>query len=416
MFNSARQRVGIGLAAGLVIASVVGITSMTASGESGGAASGFYGTVTIELTDRAGTVTLQAGDDTYTQALKVATPCSTLVRDPILDADGNTIPGNLLNFSATVTGGTSPNVQLPADGLGVTDGANCGEPAGLFGPGETLTVALGSYFANDIKVGSASLSIGKTHPRDGSLRIAYGPDPLGSNIPIKVGGQVVEVTGTEFTSITLASTADQNSRGLSLKSPTAFTLVAPSEFENAVFCSDDPVEASSGGTAAESVTYTRGENGDAKNTEDEQFECDDIGVDVVIVDENVVCWDNGSIGLNTGDPQDVRALVEIVWEGVDPGDANGYQIEIQFECDPDGEFFEALWCESFTQTEGEGGKLILDAELPYGPIGRDADGELDFGLMPWCLVSNAGQLIGDKVVTTTVFYGAGDPGGQNSFK
>jgi hypothetical protein len=168
--STSRKSIRLGLVAGLLVTGLVGVTSLTAAG-SGGSSTVPYGTLTISLTDRAGSLKLERSDGvTFTQALDVATPCSTLVAGPVVPA--GTVSGNLLDFSAE-TGGSAPNVQLPSNGIGVTDGANCGDPAGLIGPGETLTLDLGGFLPADVTVSTGTLQIGKSRGNDGDVRVAY---------------------------------------------------------------------------------------------------------------------------------------------------------------------------------------------------------------------------------------------------
>jgi hypothetical protein len=226
---NSRKGIRLGLVAGLVATGLVGVTSLTAAG-SGDRPPVSYGTLRITLTDRAGMLTLVRASDgaTFTQALGVSTPCSTLVADDILDSSGAVVEDtlNLLNFGAAVAGGSSPNVQLPSNGIGVTDGANCGDPSGLVGPGETLTLDLGGYLPGDVKVSTGTLRIGKSRGSDGNLRLAYDGGSFGNEIPVSPGVVSVPVAG-DFRSISIRSTANQSSRGLSLRTDTVFNLVAP---------------------------------------------------------------------------------------------------------------------------------------------------------------------------------------------
>jgi hypothetical protein len=251
-----RKGFRLGLVAGLVATGLVGVTSLTASG-SGSPSMVDYGTLELSLNDRSGTLTLfrenAFGGGTFTQALGVADPCSTLVAGPIVPAG----TGSLLTFSAAVTGGSSPNVQLPSNGIGVTDGANCGVPAGLVGPGETLILGLGGFLPTDVIVSDAKLQIGKSQRNDGNLKVAYDGsntfvDPNFPSGNLEVG--VTEVTVAKpggFRSISLRSTANQSSRGLSLRSDTAFTLMAPA-----------PVAP----TAPGAPTITKADSGDQQAT------------------------------------------------------------------------------------------------------------------------------------------------------
>ncbi len=229
MTSLTRKTVRLGLVAGLAVGGLVGVTSLTAAG-TGNRPMVPYGTLTITLTDRAGSLTLaEAGGATYTQALGVATPCSTLVADDI-KSGGVVVEEtlNLLNFSAAVSGGSSPNVQLPSDGIGVTDGANCGGPAGLIGPGETLTLDLGGFLPSGATISTGTLQIGKSRGNDGDLRVAYDGGNFGTiSVPVGVTGIPVTDADNSFKSISIRSTATQSSRGVSLRSTTVFNLVTP---------------------------------------------------------------------------------------------------------------------------------------------------------------------------------------------
>jgi hypothetical protein len=228
-----RKGIRLGLAASLAATGLVGVTSLTASGE-GDPSMVSYGTLTLSLTDRAGSLRLDRasgfGGGTFTQALGVDDPCSTLVAGTIVPAG----TGNLLAFSAAVAGGSSPNVQLPSNGIGVTDGANCGVPAGLVGPGETLTLNLGDFLPVDVIVSTATLRIGKSQGSDGNLRVAYDGrtnfiNPISGSLGVGVTAvTVVDPLDHKFRSISIRSTANQSSRGLSLRTNTVFTLMAPS--------------------------------------------------------------------------------------------------------------------------------------------------------------------------------------------
>jgi hypothetical protein len=229
MKSAMRKSIRLGVAVGLVVTGLVGVTSLTSAGP----ATVDYGTLTLTLTDRAGLLTLVVRGDattpptTFTQALGVATPCSTLVAGPINPNPDNTLV-NLLNFSAAVSGGSAPNVQLPSNGIGVADGANCGEPSGLVGPGETLTLDLGAFLPPDVTISDGTLQIGKSRGNDGSLRVAYDNGSFGTiTVPVGVTGIAVTDADNSFRSISIRSTATQSSRGLSLRSTTVFNLVAP---------------------------------------------------------------------------------------------------------------------------------------------------------------------------------------------
>ena len=233
MKTTMRKAVRLGLVVGLAVTGLVGVTSLTAAG-TGERPMVSYGTLTLNLTDRAGSLTFVRapgfGGGTFTQALGVATPCSTLISGPIVGPGTPPAGVNLLNFDAAVDGGFAPNVQLPSNSIGVTDGANCGEPSGLVGPGETLTLALGGFLPTDVVVSTGTLQIGKSRGSDGNLLVAYDGANFGTaTIGVAVGGEAITVADADgkFKSISIRSTASQSSRGLSLRSNTVLTLVAP---------------------------------------------------------------------------------------------------------------------------------------------------------------------------------------------
>ena len=227
MKSTTRKGFRLGLVAGLAVTGIVGATLLTASGTEAAPVS--YGTLTLTLTDRAGSLTLVRGTETFTQPLGVNTPCSTLAAGAIVGP--GVLPSNssLLKFSAAVSGGSVPNVQLPSNGIGITDGANCGTPSGLVGPGETLTLALGSFLPDNVTISTGTLQIGKSRGSDGDLRVAYdnGSFPTTANT-VQIGVQSVQVAKAGgFKSISIRSTTTDSSRGLSLRSSTVFNLMAP---------------------------------------------------------------------------------------------------------------------------------------------------------------------------------------------
>lgn len=419
MRTSGRKRLGFGLAAGLVVAGIVGVTSLTASGDhvviGGGGPTAPVGTLRIDLGYQSGTVTFTPADDDLprlTQALSVSTPCSTLVVGDIVEEGSDAVAdGTLLQL--TPTGGSSPNVQLPSTGLGVTDGANCGNPAGLVGPGETLKLSLGDFFdvtedETATLIGSATLQIGKPHPQGGSLRLAYGAGGFGAAISIANGGQAYNVPErTNTTSITMASTATQSSRGLSLDGGTVLDLVTPLDYREEVFCNSEPIPAVGAGDAVIAANYQRLANGD-KSEEESADDCDFVGVNLEIrpVDGDVrshVFWDNSEKGLNNDVFQDVRAVVTIVWAGIRSDQPALLQTKINYEGDPTGVFVPVEWCESFDTDANEGVAPLID---------KSENADENGPRVPWCLVSNTEVLEGGFILQTQVFYGAGDPVGM----
>ncbi len=416
--NSKRRIAGFAIAS-LVIAGVVGVTSLSVSGQTPSPPPTVpYATLTINITDRAGSVTLELLDGkTYNQSILTTQPCATLALGPITDGT-DTYPGTLLDF--TPIAGSGASVQIPGDGIGVESGQNCGTPAGLLGPGEKLQMSLGTFAAydtnedtvgNEVTVGSASLEIGRSRPADPKdLKVSFDSGTTESTFPVAVGVSTVQVG--EFTSsITIGSTANQNSRGLSLRGQTSFALVAPIPYAEAVFCSDDPVPAedvAETGPAAQDATFTRGDNNAAGGGVTQEG-CDDIGVTLQI-DEDGVFLDKGTVGIFTGEPQDVNATLEITWTPLDPESATlaaDLDREINFfpeapVADPGNVFVPVQWCLSSAL---EGTTLTAVHPQFVGPSNHPFAGDE----VPWCLVSNEETLTDGGIVQVQLYHGKGDP-------
>jgi predicted RNA-binding protein with TRAM domain len=242
-----RKGIRLGLVAGLVATGLVGVTSLTASGE-GDPPMVDYGTLRIEFdttsSPSTGVVTYTpppgSVQPVLTQPIVTVQPCNTIAFGAITDGTGE-IPGNLLNVTPQAVGsnGVASNagsVQLTKIGAGVQiSGNDCGDPSGQIGPGEQMTLAVGSYFDPAVVATSAELEIGKRQDKDGVLTIAF-DDAANGKVrttiePIATGGERKTVAdGTDdFRIISLRSTAKQSSRGLSLLSTTEINLVAPAE-------------------------------------------------------------------------------------------------------------------------------------------------------------------------------------------
>lgn len=411
MRSPTRARLGLGAVAGLLLsAGLVGVPAITASGSAvtGGGAAVPYGTLTVDLRDRAGTVTLTRLDGAvFSQPLVTRQPCATLDTEPIVGPDGSTVPGRLVELTPSLPanpGATGMSVQLPSNAIGVHQGENCGGPAGLVGPGERLAISLGDFaFPTGTKIRSGSLAIGKTHPQDGNLRIAY--DGAFETKSIPNAGGTVTFDNKSISSIWIESTATQNSRGLSLRSPTTLDLVVPSGFDQDVFCEQSrTVRSNDGDDLASAGTFARLLNGDKSTGTD----CDDIGVTIrfnTSDDFSGILWDNGTTGLNTGSFQDVRALFTIEWKGLPADQLTTF---INYDGNFEGPFFEMQWCTSYDAEQ-------QTAVMPEGPIGLDAEGTEIIDTVPWCLVSNTEHLGPNGIDQTQVLYGAGDPAGIKRF-
>ena len=213
-------------------------------------------------------------------------------------------------------------MQIPSTLLGVEGSSNCGEPSGQLGPNEALRLSLGSFIDESVSVTSGSLAIGKKSTQDRNLQLAYDKATYvaadfvtASSIP--VGGAIVP-SGPFEDSITLRSTATQDSRGLSLKGGTIFNLavLAEGEFDYAVDCGEPVTDSGGTGEIASDATFYR-----AQDNKGAQQCTDDVGVTVEILADRVY-WNNASVGVN-GIPQNVAGLVTVNWAPIDVAGTRG---------------------------------------------------------------------------------------------
>lgn len=406
----ARRGLGSSLIAGTLIAATVVVSaSMSASGDSNEATTPYvapFGTLTIELGDRTGEVSLDLVDGTsYTQPLVTQQPCAQVGYGTVAPTSS---AGNLVAMTAIVNGTTTAadSVQLPDDALGVNTGTNCGNPAGLVGPGELLEIELGPFFeqfGGEVVAESAELVIEKSHPQDKELTVGYDGGVQGSPIPVATGGETIVVQpDASFSSITIGSTSNKSARGLSVGSLTSFELVGSStEFEVAVDCGEQVTDMGGEGEIATSAVFFRGENDPDKQVEP----CDFVGVVVDIQPEGRVYWNNAFAGVNTGTVQRVNGTVTIEW-APKPVAEVGNPTEIDFDAEGPAEYIAAPWCLSFSKMVDGAGKVTFDATMPpYNGDGANSD-----GTAPWCLVSSSDTLNGDGTTTRVQeFFGSGDP-------
>jgi hypothetical protein len=421
MNGISKRRIGLGALTGLVIASAIGFNTMNVSGAEPIEATDPYlvpyGTLTVDITSRAGVVTFDpaGAGATVTQEILTVQPCNKIAFGAITPSP--TPPaGDLMSFTPIVGGTTGPldTVQIPSDGIGVHTGSNCGGPAGLLGPNEEMVIGIGGYFASNVSAASASLAIGKTHPQDGKLNVELDTEVLATQ-DVSVGGQTLTVqraTGT-FDTVTLSSTANQNSRGLSVKSGTTLNLVVPGTFEVAVDCGEKVTDIGGTGEIALDALFYRGENLTKQSTA-----CSDVGVTVEIIPDNAttpgvneasVFWDNGSTGVN-GLPQAVSGTVTINWTGV----TDQTKLNRTIDYDAGGSAFDwqpVVWCTSFATSDGDSdGILTFTATRPQVTQTNGAGTEDDVQVeAPWCLVSNSVVLVGNQYIQSQVYYGQGDP-------
>lgn len=420
------KRVGFAAVAGVVVAGAVGLSSMSASGQSNEATEpvfSAFGTLTVELGDRDGVVHLDLVDGaTYTQPIVTEQPCAQVGFGAVTPTSAST--GNLLTLNAIVNGATTPDdtVQLPDDALGVNSGVNCGNPAGLVGPAELLEIELGPFFeqfrsdpvAPAVFARSANVMVDKKFNNDGSLTVGYDDGTQGSPIAIETGGTTVGLQPPEpFTSITLGSTSNKDSRGLSIGGGTTFELVTLStDFEFAVDCGEQVTEIGGDGDIALDAVFFRGENSTDPSKAIEI--CEDVGVIVEIQDdadpdttEDRVYWNNATVGVG-GTPQQVAGTVTIEWTPVDVANAAALDRQIDYDADGPGVYSDVLWCESFSRSVSETGEVTFLAVLP--DIGIGTPGANPDGTAPWCLVRDERDLneLG-QISQTQEFFGSGDP-------
>jgi len=386
-----------------------------------------FGTLTIELGDRDGAVTLDLVDGPdYEQPIVTQQPCAQVGFGIVAEVGSDVLPsaGNLLTLNPIVKGVTSApgdTVQLPDDALGVNSGENCGSPAGLIGPKdiELLEISLGPFFEQfrsdpaepSVFASSAALVIDKKFRNDGNLTVGYDGGPQGDPISIQVGGEtVVPPSPGTFTSVTIGSTSAKESRGLSVAGMTSFDLVARSgDFDVAVDCGEQVPVAGEPGDIATDATYLRLDN--KINPES----CQQVGVRVQIQTaaesgdgEARVFWNNSFAAVNTGDEQTVQAYFTIIWAPAGTADLDRV-IDYDGDAGP-GTASSMLWCDGYD----EGGTPVLPAYSGGGAIDVDPvpdDGVVDLRA-PWCLVEDHRELAFDgsgQVVQTQVLYGSGDP-------
>jgi hypothetical protein len=384
MFNSARQKVGIGLAAGLVIASAVGITSMTSATEPPPT----YLTISLELQGRTGTVTFQPlVGPPLVQTIVTGDPCAKIA----------TTGADLLDFTP---GGTNTSVQLPRGGLGVESGTNCGNNAAFVSDGQSLTVGLGSEFATatgfstsivsaDLKIlTNADAKLKATYQGTSGPAVAPPTNPGSLVFPARVGE-----TFPPFTDIKLEPQggSPKSRTGVSLLGA-EFTIEIP-EGSAELECGDELAVSGTSGDIADTATFTR------VGAEEDFDECGEpIGVIVKIAD-GYVFWDNNKGPDST---QFVQGLFEIAWSPIPSADADRLQTFINYQGSLDGPRFPVQWCESFDEASETG-------VLPEGPI-DEVNGVVIEGTVPWCLVGNVEVLDDDGfILQTQKFYGAGDP-------
>ena len=368
------------------------------------------GVLRLDLTGSAGRFTFTpagAPAPTNTQTISVNGKCA---------ASASATPTLV---TLTSVGGT---LGLVTHGLGVRQKNTCGPAEGRFSGSEMVTVALGSFFGSDVLVADAELDVegkfnaaldvlldGETTPVNRPLQSSSdnGPDSgIGDNTRVLLSDEQSDVE--PFRTMTLTAHGGEVSLegggdgsytqynaagkvgpiGQSLgTADTILRLVRVHEFAGDLFCEESRTATVIGGSATfAEVTRLANDGGQ---------ECEDIGVTLEILDEGVLL-DKGTTGLETGEPQAVNAMVEIVW-AAQAATVPLPNREINFEPEEDPDAFDTVqWCSSWdpsTETAGH-------------PV----DARFESGRLPWCLVEEEVVLQGDgTVVQVQRYHGAGDP-------
>ena len=208
----AHKRIRLGLVAGLVATGLVGVTSLTASGEP--APQEVIGQLRLDVpggSGRTGTVSFYpvepgggfSTDPTAQQFIAATAACPTLefTGTPLLDIVAE--PGTAV---------------LPNNGIGVTDNTNCGSSAAIVdGEGLRLRLLNDFFGDNNVDVSTATLDVFKDNG-GGQLKVGELTKQLsnGLNLSVDVGGFL--------DSVLVSSTAQNDNKGIYLRGAT-FTLV-----------------------------------------------------------------------------------------------------------------------------------------------------------------------------------------------
>jgi hypothetical protein len=372
------------------------------------------GVLRLDLSGSGGRITFTptgATAPTATQAINVTAKCGASMSGP---------PAPQLVMLASEGDAQGPGVV--SHGIGVRQKNTCGSAEGRLSGNEEVTLALGTAFDDEVAVTDAELDIeGKFDATldiflDGGATVTRalvsssdnGPDSgVGDNdrVVVSAGEPSVE----PFRAITLRAHSGEVALegggdgayaqysiagkvgpiGQSLgTADTILRLVRVHEFADELSCNE--TLAAIGGTAT-SAEVTRLDNTGTQDCAGN----DDVGVTFEIA-ANGVFLDKGTIGVESGTPQAVNALVEIVW-APQTAEVPLPAREINFHPDEDPDDFETVqWCESWDPV----------TETAVHP----ADARFPGGVLPWCLVDEHIELQGDdQVVQTQRYHGAGDP-------
>ena len=365
------------------------------------------GVLRLHLAGSGGTVTFTptgAVSPTAMQTISATGKCA-----------ATTTNGPLVVLSST--GGTQ-GLGLVNNGLGVRQKNTCGTAEGRLGGTEKLTLALGTAFGDHDLIADAELDVEGKFNASVDVSLNGGPvvnrtllsaSDNGPDSGVGDNDRVVLSSGQPgvklFRTMTLAAhTGEVSLEGggdgsyaqfaasgkvgsLGAQLATGDTLLrVVHEFADDLSCGESRDGTLIGGSAT-SAEVTRLEN-------DGGGECEDVGVTIEILEEGVLL-DKGTTGLATGAPQDVNALVDIVWTAR-PAEVPMPAREINFEPGDPAGWETVQWCESWDPV----------TETAVHP----PDARFPSGVLPWCLVDDEVELQEDgTVVQIQRYHGEGDP-------
>jgi hypothetical protein len=364
------------------------------------------GVLRLHLAGSGGTATFTptgAPSPTATQAISATGKCAASANGPLVVLSS--------------TGGTQ-GLGLVSNGLGVRQKNTCGTAEGRIGGNETLTVALGTAFGDDDLVVDAELDVEGKFNASVDVSLDGGPLVNRTLISASDNGPDSGVGDNDRVLLTSGQSGVEPFRAMKLVAHTgelslegggdgsyaqyaAAGKVGPlggqlasadtllrvvHEFADDLSCGESRTGTLIGGSAT-SAEVTRLDN-------DGGGECEDVGVTLEILDDGVLL-DKGTTGLETGAPQDVNALVDIVWTA-QTAEVPMPAREINFEPGDPAGWETVQWCESWDPVT-ETAAHPPDARFPSG-------------VLPWCLVDDQVELQEDgTVVQTQRYHGEGDP-------
>jgi hypothetical protein len=411
MGGSVKRRIAGVAITGLVVAGIVGVTSMSASGQNSftpaeGPVFQPYGTLSIQLDSGSKTylaVLARPGLASETQVINATQPCATV--DPAI--------GTLVSLSPTPGSTTLDTVQIRNNAFGVNTGnTSCGSSAAAVISGsERLKIELGSSLTS-AKVVATSASLNLTRVKSGNLTVGFdGGAQVEAGLTSSWSSQTVVVDDAldgVFTSITIGSTSRKDNEGISVATGTSFELVVPdSDFDVAVNCGEFVNAPTVSGGIATSARYERLDNKIPEN------DCEEVGVRVQIQEEGEnapfdrVFWNNDFEGVNGGTTQSVQAYFTIVWA---PAVLADLDREISYLGTDEDPGTPMLWCDGYDSS----GIPILPSSLAPGAIDVSENETPDLRA-PWCLVEDQRELAPDDtglIIQTQKLFGSGDPWGK----